>query len=749
MSRTITLVPVLAALLLLAPRVLAQHCPGQWLDGPDQGAPGVVGAIYAACLWDADGPGGRPPLLVVGGRFIVAGHAFATNVAAYDGTNWQPLGEGTDNYVWSLTEYNGDLIAGGSFSTAGGAPAANIARWDGHAWRPLGQGLTGPRGFTHVSALTVYEGELVAGGDFTAAGGAPAASVARWDGQAWHTMGAGMSAGNVGVGCAYVTCFTQFNGDLIAAGCFNFAGSVGAHSIARWNGQDWYTVGDGLWGARVHSAVVYNGELLAFGEDMPYGGSVVRLAQGVWHPFHNSPPEAVPVTSVTVHNGELFAAGNSGSVHGDFNAVVRFAGPAWEQVGAALPLGIGVLIAYEGELFACGNTIARWNGSSWRPLGSGVDGAINSLTTYNGALVIGGNFAVAGDAWANSIASWDGRRWSALGTGMAGPSPIVSSMLTNRGDLIAAGYFDTAGGANARCIARWDGQAWHAMGTPTFLEIQSIVEFRGQLLAAGRVFSGTSAINHVTAWDGSEWRPFDNDLDPYGEVRSLLIYRGDLYAAGEFAAPDGSDRVPRPRVARRDGQRWTAVGERLAANGEARVLAVHQGDLILGGAFGVVRWDGHAWTPLGSGLDFGVYSLASYGDALFAGGADSPPDGLGNVARWDGASWLPLQGGTTYTPAYGSAVFALQEYRGQLIAGGGFRGMGGRVSVNWARWSRASCDFDNDGAEGTDQDIELFLRCLAGDCCPTCGSPDFDGDGDAATDADIESFFRVLAGGAC
>jgi hypothetical protein len=58
-------------------------------------------------------------------------------------------------------------------------------------------------------------------------------------------------------------------------------------------------------------------------------------------------------------------------------------------------------------------------------------------------------------------------------------------------------------------------------------------------------------------------------------------------------------------------------------------------------------------------------------------------------------------------------------------------------------------DFNNDGDVATDADIEDFFRCLAGNCCATCGTADFNDDGDSATDADIEAFFRVLAGGAC
>jgi hypothetical protein len=60
-----------------------------------------------------------------------------------------------------------------------------------------------------------------------------------------------------------------------------------------------------------------------------------------------------------------------------------------------------------------------------------------------------------------------------------------------------------------------------------------------------------------------------------------------------------------------------------------------------------------------------------------------------------------------------------------------------------------SADFNHDGDTGTDQDIEAFFACLAGNCCATCGSADFNNDGDTGTDQDIESFFRVLAGGNC
>jgi hypothetical protein len=58
----------------------------------------------------------------------------------------------------------------------------------------------------------------------------------------------------------------------------------------------------------------------------------------------------------------------------------------------------------------------------------------------------------------------------------------------------------------------------------------------------------------------------------------------------------------------------------------------------------------------------------------------------------------------------------------------------------------ATADFDNDGAVGTDADIEALFACIAGNCCVFCRSADVNGDGAVATDADIETFFRILAG---
>jgi hypothetical protein len=76
--------------------------------------------------------------------------------------------------VSALAVYNGELIAGGAFTTAGGVAANRIARWNGSSW----QGIAGLD--NTVLALHVHKGELVAGGLFSGTFTAPKFRWARW-----------------------------------------------------------------------------------------------------------------------------------------------------------------------------------------------------------------------------------------------------------------------------------------------------------------------------------------------------------------------------------------------------------------------------------------------------------------------------------------------------------------------------------------------------------------------------------------
>jgi len=129
-----------------------------------------------------------------------------------------------------------------------------------------------------------------------------------------------------------------------------------------------------------------------------------------------------------------------------------------------------------------------------------------------------------------------------------------------------------------------------------------------------------------------------------------------------------------------------------------------------------------------------------YGSRLSVEIANSNALRIGDSVRLFHSDWL-MEGNFTSitTPVLGGGRAAEvtvepRQVTLNIIAGG---------SPCWP------ADFDGDGSDGTEQDIEAFFACLAGRCCALCGSADFNSDGDTGTDQDIEAFFRVLAGGAC
>jgi hypothetical protein len=177
----------------------------------------VVGMVLALHSADAAAGGG----LVVGGMFASAGGVSVQNIARLDGGVWSAMG-GRPGAVECIESFQGAIIAGGQAPS--GQPT--IARWDGQAWQPLGAGVN-----QTVRSLLVQGGALYAAGFFTTAGGQPASRIARWDGAAWSAMGAGL--GN-SFGAPYVNTLGSFRGEVIAGGLFDTAGGEASFNFARW-----------------------------------------------------------------------------------------------------------------------------------------------------------------------------------------------------------------------------------------------------------------------------------------------------------------------------------------------------------------------------------------------------------------------------------------------------------------------------------------------------------------------------------
>jgi hypothetical protein len=352
---------------------------------------------------------------------------------------WADLGGGVHGggaafQIFALTVYRGDLIAGGTFTQIGGQLVNRVARWDGEAWHPLGEGFNVGVLGEDVRALTVYEGDLIVGGTFTHAAGQPANRIARWDGESWHPF----VAGGVNGMSDPVHALTVYEGDLIAGGLFTRAGAETVNRIARWDGATWLPfVSEGIIGVSgtaVSALLVHDGMLVAGGNMVTAGPVVVNRVAGwngeTWRPFVVGGISGVnaPVFSLTRFDGALVIGGQFGTAGG-----------------------------------ALVNSIARWDGDRWRPFGPGMNLSVFALNIYQDDLIAGGQFSTTSDRGQvlNGIARWrrGGTFWEpfvAQGEiGMSTPNSSVRTLAIYRGDLVAGGSFNTAGGEFVGNIARW------------------------------------------------------------------------------------------------------------------------------------------------------------------------------------------------------------------------------------------------------------------------------------------------------
>jgi hypothetical protein len=120
-----------------------------------------------------------------------------------------------------------------------------------------------------------------------------------------------------------------------------------------------------------------------------------------------------------------------------------------------------------------------------------------------------------------------------------------------------------------------------------------------------------------------------------------------------------------------------------------------------GPAARIARWNGVAWTALGTGMSDLVNGLAVMpnGD-LIAGGRFATAGGVtvNGVARWDGANWNALGTGVAGSPGYVVSVVAMPN--GDVVIGGNFDTVDGVAAEDIARWNGTNWSALGPGLEG-------------------------------------------------
>ncbi len=308
--------------------------------------------------------------------------------------------------------------------------------------------------------------------------------------------------------------------------------------------------------------------------------------------------------------------------------------------------------------------------AQWTKCKEGVDYFVWRSLVYNGNLYVCGNFENADGKPALGIAKWNGSDWSDVGGGfMHGAfTNVVRGLAIFNGDLIAGGYVDSAGGVPIHKVAKWNGTAWSAMGTDCAINtINCFAIHNGELYAGGEASGAVKSC--VAKWTGSSWTNLTG-AGGNSVVNSMVSYNGELYAGGNFIDING---VSAKGLAKWNGTAWSAVGTGFA--GTVNAVAVFNSKLFIGGTFAtaggvtvnnITSWDGTTWTALKTGVNASVQCLLPHGNKLFVGGTYWMVDGVeaNRAAYWDGSAWTVL--GTDL----GSGARTMAVYNNELYSAG-------------------------------------------------------------------------------
>lgn len=359
------------------------------------------------------------------------------------GQSWNSVGEGLNGNVHALTVYNGSLVAGGDFTNDGSGlvSVSRIAAWNGANWEPLSSGLDGK-----VKAMVVLSGKLYAAGEFTHAGTTLVNRIAMWNGSSWTQVGDGFNG--------TVNALHVFNGVLYAGGSFTYSGTTAISKISKFDGNTWQPISTGLTGGNVNSITDYNSQLYAAGS---FTGYVAKFDGNQWNNIGGTINAAQvdciqawgPNGATSGTNYYLYA---SGDINGPSQGVIRYNGTSWSsavnQFNSAnkprtlFPTGSYIFAGGSFDVTIANHqvkSIAKFNNQYWDSVGTGMDDEVLAFTYFNNELISAGKFTTANSQPRKHIARY------AMSVGINEISDLVSesSFYPNPVTSIARLNFDT------------------------------------------------------------------------------------------------------------------------------------------------------------------------------------------------------------------------------------------------------------------------------------------------------------------
>ncbi|MCB1590561.1 MAG: hypothetical protein KDI56_16735 [Xanthomonadales bacterium] len=559
---------------------------------------------------------------------------------------------------------DGTVYLGGSFAACGEVAANNIVAWDPNTetFTALGAGVEG-----RVYALHFSNNDLYVGGRFAGAGGVAAANIAKFStlsGQ-WQPLGSTNENGANDT----VYAIAGGHGVVYAGGKFIQAGSTSVQRIAQFDPatQQWSALG------QPGSEGVDNG----IGAILP---AIVETLQ--------------------IHADELFVGG-------------RFT-----RAGTQPFRGLA----------SFDSSTQSW--SSYAPNRLSAD-RISDLTIGAGQLIVTGSVSHCGGTPCNDVVALDlvTRQWANIHDGPNFANP-PEALFADESGLYAAGNFywqDGTSDSDRRRVAKlnWVTRQWESLNGTGDDRIDGMLN--DLLVTPEQVY----VVGDTTTTDGdtanrvavfsrlsSAWSTLGtgNAASVNVQVDAVLVSGEDAFIAGRFNEAGGQATSTGLVRYNLSTGIWTPLADspELALNGSVVAMAMHDGDLIVGGGFtlggttslrGIARYDltAHTWESLGeadqNGVSNYVAAIAVSGSDIFVAGAfaNAGTQRVNSVARFDTVAqqWHPLGTAEPYGLSWSGAPIsasarAMVIHDGKLYVTGYFDAAGSVSAASIAAYDIAS-----------------------------------------------------------
>jgi hypothetical protein len=282
-----------------------------------------------------------------------------------------------------------------------------------------------------------------------------------------------------------------FNNELFVGGNFSAIGGIVANGIAKWNGNNWSSVGAGNFlNSCVSDIIVYNSNLY-FTAGKLYKWDGTSIQEFTYYDINLQTDRPVTGTDLHVFNNELYIAKS--------------------------------------------NNLMKFNGTNF----SVIDGfnEIYCIDNLNNSIYVGTN---------NGLFKYESGNWIDC-NGITTSTPVVYDIETYNNELYVLGVINSVGGISVNNFAKYNGSSWSNVILPEgnypitnplsgwYVGSNHLKTMNNELYLAHTLTSNqqqTFRPSPLTKFNGNQWVQIADNYTLGGGCS--IFYNNELYCGGKF-----------------------------------------------------------------------------------------------------------------------------------------------------------------------------------------------------------------------